>query len=221
MANLRACVRFESDIHMTRRALFAGLLLIALITACSPAASTPTASTISTPVVTPDTATESAESSPVEDALRAGEARPAWATMELVNAATGVTFTLSDFPDKTIYVEPMATWCTNCRRQQGDVRTVREQLGEANYVYISLSVEPNDTTPGLAQYAVRENFPWIFAIAPPDMIRELVAQFGRTITNPPSTPHFIISPSGSVSQLSTGHHSVDQLVAQLTTAAGA
>lgn len=209
---------------MTRFAMFAALLLGVLLAACSPAGSAPTASVstaVSAPIATLESPTESADGSPVEDALLAGSALPGWATMSLTNAATGATFTLADFAGKTVYVEPMATWCTNCRRQQGEVRTVREQLGEGDYVYVSLSVEPNDTTNGLAAYAVRENFPWIFAVAPPDMIRDLVTQFGRTVTNPPSTPHFVISPNGSVSQLSTGHHSVDQLVAQLTTAAGA
>lgn len=202
---------------MTRCVLLAGLLLSALFAACLPA---PPA-TVTPPNTTTDNANGDTGSSAVADALLAGSELPTWATTPLTNAATGATFTLADFAGWTVYVEPMATWCTNCRAQQRDVRTVREQLGEGDYVYVSLSVEPNDTTPSLAEYAVRENFPWIFAIAPPDMVSALVDQFGRTITNPPSTPHFIISPTGAISQLSTGHHTVEQLVAQLTTAAGA
>ena len=34
-----------------------------------------------------------------------------------MDARTGQTFTLADLQGKTVYVEPMATWCTNCRQQ--------------------------------------------------------------------------------------------------------
>lgn len=201
-----------------KRRFLAGWLLLWIMAACSPATTSPTAVppiAASTPEVT------SEASSLLADVLSAGAERPAWQTVSLVNASTGANFTLADFPGKTVYVEPMATWCTNCKAQQGQVRTAREQLGEENYVFISLSVEPNDTTGGLAEYLVRENFPWTFAIAPTEMVASLVEQFGRTITNPPSTPHFVISPTGAVSQLMTGHHSAEQLVAELTAAAGA
>jgi cytochrome oxidase Cu insertion factor (SCO1/SenC/PrrC family) len=194
-----------------------GLLLLLIMAACSPAATSPTPA----PPAPTNTPEVTAEASLLADVLSAGAERPAWQTVSLVNAATNENFTLADFAGKTVYVEPMATWCTNCRAQQGQVRATREQLGEENYVFISLSVEPNDTTAGLAEYLVRENFPWTFAIAPTEMVQSLVEQFGRTITNPPSTPHFVISPTGAVSQLMTGQHSAERLVAELTAATGA
>ncbi|MCC6803442.1 MAG: redoxin family protein [Anaerolineae bacterium] len=204
---------------MTRFAIFAALLIV-LIAACSPAASTLNTS-VSTPIATLESPAESAEGSPLEDALRAGSALPGWATMRLTNAATGAAFTLADFAGKTVYVGVIATDCADCLTQQREVRTVRELLGEGDYVYVSVSVGPSDTTASLAEYAMRENFPWVFAVAPPDMIRDLVTQFGSVITDTAATPHFVISPSGAVSQLASGQYSVDQLVAQLTTAAGA
>lgn len=204
---------------MTRFAVFAALLIV-LFAACSPAASTANTS-VSTPIATLESPVDSAERSPLEDALRAGSALPGWATMTLTNAATGAAFTLADFAGKTVYVGVMATDCADCLTQQREARASREQLGEGDYVYVSLSVDPNDTAAGLAEYANRENFSWVFAAAPPDMLRDLVTQFGSAITDTASTPHFVISPSGAVAQLSTGRHTVDQLVAQLTTAAGA
>lgn len=161
------------------------------------------------------------EPSALEAVVRTEAERPTWQTVALTNAETGSSFTLADYAGKTVFVELIATWCTNCRAQQGQVRAAREQLGEENYTYISLSVEPNDTTAGLAEYAVRENFPWVFAVAPTEMVQALVEQFGRTVTSPPSTPHFVISPSGAVSQLMTGMHSSEQLVSELSAAAGA
>src|SRR5689334_14222167 len=63
------------------------------------------------------TAPSPAKTSPTE--------RPAWLSLPLANARTGEAFTLADLGGKTVYVEPMATWCTNCRQQMG---TIRDQL---------------------------------------------------------------------------------------------
>jgi thiol-disulfide isomerase/thioredoxin len=202
---------------MFRFALSVALLLSALISACSPSAALPTPTAIplqDEPVGTP---TPSA----LEDVMRAEAERPAWFSTPLVNAETNTTFKLADYTEKTVYIEFIATWCTNCRTQQNIVRDVQTQLGNSDYVYISLSVEPRDTTAMLAQYRVERNYPWTFAVVPPDMLAALVTQFGQTVTNPPATPHLVISPTGAVSQLATGMHSAEQLVGKLTTAAGA
>jgi thiol-disulfide isomerase/thioredoxin len=202
--------------------VFAAVLILVLVVACSPASVTPTAEpTAIADAPLAEQTSDAEQPSLLADVLSAGTDRPAWQTTSLTNAESGATFTLADFAEKTVFVELIATWCTNCRAQQGQVRAAREQLGEDQYVFISLSVEPNDTTEGLAGYRIREDFPWIFAVAPTEMVSALVDQFGRTVTNPPSTPHFVISPGGAISPLMTGMHSTDQLVAELTTAAGA
>jgi hypothetical protein len=208
---------------MTKRFFAVGLLLLLVIAACSPS-ETP-APTLGAPNTVPtaisDTAQTDEAPSLLEAVARAGADRPTWMSTSLTNAETGATFTLGDFPEKTVYVELMATWCTNCRLQQGNVRDVRAKLSADNYVFISLSVEPKDTTDGLKQYRVQYDYPWTFAVVPPDMLAALVEQFGQSITNPTATPHLVIAPSGSVSQLATGIHTADQLTAELTAAAGA
>lgn len=143
--------------------------------------------------------------------------KPAWQTLPLVNARSGETFTLGDFEGQTVFVEPMATWCTNCRQQLGNVRTARESLSNNNVAFVALSVETNVTAETLAQYAEDNNFGWTFAVATPELLAELVNTFGRTITNPPSTPHFIIRPDGTATSLVTGIESSEQIISQITT----
>ena len=208
---------------MLKSLFAAGLLLIGILTACSPSQSASSVSTVIAPTLSnsADNSSVTSTPSPLEAAARAAADRPAWLTTPLINATTGQTFTLADFPNKTVYVELMATWCTNCRQQQGNVRTVMGQLGQQDYQFISLSVEPKDTTAALATYLKQYNYPWTFAIVPKDMLAALVKQFGASVTNPTATPHFIISPSGAISQLSTGIKSVADLSAALTTASGA
>lgn len=145
--------------------------------------------------------------------------RPAWHTLPLVDAATGQTFTLADFAGKTVYVEPMATWCTNCRQQMSVIRDeLRAQLDPEQVVFVGLSVETTLPTEDLAAYTATHGFDWTFAVVTPEMLQELATTFGRTVTNPPAVPHFVIGPDGTTSGLSTGFHSADQLFAELSAA---
>ena len=135
-----------------------------------------------------------------------------WQTITLVNAATGEQFALVDFQGKTVFVEPMATWCGNCRAQQGEVRQAKERLGD-DVVFIGLSLETTLPPEDLAAYAADNGFDWTYAVMPVELLSALSDEFGRSITNAPSTPHFIIRPDGSFSELLTGIDSADEIVA--------
>lgn len=143
----------------------------------------------------------------------------AWQKIALTNVRTGETFTLADFAGKTIFVEPMATWCTNCRRQLTNVSSARAQFGE-DVVFVGLSVETTITNDDLKAYTDSTGFDWVFAVATPELLQELVALYGQTITNPPSTPHFIIRPDGSTTDLVTGIEGVEEIVTQIQDAQG-
>ncbi|MFN8376251.1 MAG: TlpA disulfide reductase family protein, partial [Anaerolineae bacterium] len=145
---------------------------------------------------------------------------PDMLNLELTNARTGETFTLASFSGKVVYVEPMATWCTNCRQQLGRVREVFQQMDASQYVFVSISVETNISAADLATYADNQDFPWIFAVGTRDMLVELDSQFGSSALVPPSTPHFIINPDGTFSQLYTGFHEVPDMLSLLQQSAG-
>ncbi len=141
--------------------------------------------------------------------------RPAWLDLPLTDARTGETFSLGSFAGKTVYVEPMATWCTNCRQQLGVVRDVHAQLDPDRYVFVGLSVETDLASAELARYVDEQNWPWTFAVMSPELLQQLSASYGLTIGNPPSTPHFVIDPAGAPSELSTGIHSAQEIIMDL------
>ena len=143
---------------------------------------------------------------------------PAWANLQLTDAVTGETFTLADYAGRTVFIEPMATWCSNCLAQQRRVAAAMSQFGD-DVVFISLSVEPINNAQ-LAQYAQQNAFPQQFVVGTNDLVNALVEQFGRSIVSPPVTPHFIIAPDGSLSPLFRGAHSEAQIIEQVQTAAG-
>ena len=138
---------------------------------------------------------------------------PAWKTIPLTDVRSGETFTLADFAGKTVFVEPMATWCTNCRRQLLNVSQAKAQLGDSeDVVFVALSVETTISDADLLDYTEQTGYFFTFAVATPEMIVSLVDTFGQSITNPPSTPHFIIRPDGSTTELSTGFDGPDNII---------
>lgn len=143
--------------------------------------------------------------------------RPAWQQIALIDARSGSTFTLADFAGKTVFVEPFATWCSNCRQQLTNVQAAKAALGE-DVVFVALSVEPNIGADALVRYADDANFDLTFAAMPPELLQALAAQFGQTIANPPATPHFLIRPDGSTTDLVTGIESPDAIKAQIEAA---
>ncbi len=176
------------------RRMFPLLLLLIGFAACSsPAAPT------SAPTVLPTSAPTATSTT------------PDWLSLPFTEAKSNQPMTLASFKGKTVYVEAMAAWCTNCKNQQRQVVEARKSFGD-DVVFISIGVDPNENAPQLAKYAVDQGFDWTFGQATPELINKWIVQFGRTITNPPSTPIFIISPSGKVSELYTNGHSADDLV---------
>ncbi|GIK55441.1 MAG: TlpA family protein disulfide reductase [Chloroflexi bacterium] len=146
--------------------------------------------------------------------------KPAWQTIVLTDVRTGQAFTLADFAGKTVFVETMATWCSNCRRLLSNVATARSQMAGEDVVFIALSVETNISDAALADYTEQTGFDWTFAVASPEMLQELAAAFGQSITNPPSTPHFVIRPNGSYTDLATGIKSPDAIISELQETGG-
>jgi len=144
---------------------------------------------------------------------------PEWQTLPLVDARTGESFTFADLRGRTVFVEPMATWCSSCRRQMTVVREVAAQLDPDAFVFVGLSVETNLDPAALAAYADAQGFGWTFAVMSPELLAALVDTFGRSVANPPATPHLIVRPDGTTTDLATGQHGAAQLLAALTAAA--
>jgi peroxiredoxin len=209
------------------------IVILALVTvACSGSDTPAPAQESEAETVTGDTteADEAAVAEEVEDVdagepddtVLAASERPAWQHIELTDARTGEAFTLADFAGKTVFVEPMATWCTNCRAQMGRVREARAQLDSDGFVFIGVSLEAGLVSDEeLARYADNHGFDWTFAVLTQEALSALADTFGRSVTVAPSTPHFVIRPDGSYTGLSTGAKTVQQIVDEMLRESGA
>jgi thiol-disulfide isomerase/thioredoxin len=176
------------------------------------------ATTPDTVATTPDTMATTPDT--MADTMTDTMAQAAWLTLPLTDARTGASFTLADFAGRAVYVEPMATWCPKCRAQLAAVQEASDTLKEQSPVVVALSVETTLPPEQLAQYAADNGFDMVFAVASPELLQALVDTFGRTITNPPSTPHFIIAPDGSYSELMTGASSATDVAERMRAVVG-
>jgi hypothetical protein len=158
---------------------------------------TPTAGVMSDAAATPQAMMES----------------PAWFSAAMTNVNTGASFTIQDFKGKVILVETMAVWCSNCLRQQGQVKALHEALGQRDdFVSIGLDIDPNEDASRLRSFVSAQGFDWVYAVAPADVSRELASLYGDQFLNPPSTPMLAIDRHGIVHPLPFGIKSADELM---------
>jgi thiol-disulfide isomerase/thioredoxin len=201
---------------MLRRLIGVGatVLLIGCTTASPGATASPgpdssaPASMVESPASTEPSADEAASAEP-----EASAATDALLEFELIDVRTGTSFTLGELAtEKPVLVETMAIWCTTCLSQQREVVRAHE-LG--SFTSVGIDVDPNERAPDLAAYADREGFDWHFAVADRELVRLLTERFGFEVTNPPSTPTFVVS-SGSIRALDFGRvRSAGELIDEL------
>jgi thiol-disulfide isomerase/thioredoxin len=132
---------------------------------------------------------------------------------ELVDVRSGETFSLAELAaDKPVLLETMAIWCTTCLSQQREVVRAHD-LGDFHSV--GIDVDPNERALDLAAYADREGFDWRFAVADRELASLLTERFGFEVTNPPSTPTFVVT-DGTIRALEFGRlRSAEELIEEL------
>lgn len=133
---------------------------------------------------------------------------------ELTDVRSGETFTLAELAaEGPVLLETMAIWCTTCLRQQ---REVVQAHSLAEFTSVGIDVDPNERAPDLADYAEREGFDWRFAVADRALVQLLTERFGFEVSNPPSTPTFVVSADGPIRALEFGNvRTPDELIAEL------
>lgn len=132
---------------------------------------------------------------------------------ELTDVRTGERFTLGELSaDRPVLVEAMAIWCTTCLSQQREVVRAHEII---EFHSVGIDVDPNEDADDLAQYAEREGFDWRFVMADAQLVQLLTDRYGFGVTNPPSTPTFVVA-DGQVRALEFGRvRSAEQLATEL------
>jgi cytochrome oxidase Cu insertion factor (SCO1/SenC/PrrC family) len=215
----------------TKQVLFNIVLLTAFIVSACSGAVTPTADKMmdkKTPTIdtmmskeTPtveammekETSTPDAmmpHETPTADAMMEA---PAWYSASLTDASTGQAFTINDFKGKVILVETMAIWCPNCLKQQGQVKALRDSLGQRDdFVSIGLDIDPNEDSASLKSYVEGNSFNWLYTVATTEVAQDISKHYGDQFLNPPSTPILVIDRHGEAHAMPFGIKSADELM---------
>ena len=137
---------------------------------------------------------------------------PAWFGETFTDARTGQSFSIDDHKGKVVLVETLAMWCSNCIKQQGQVVELHNLLGERDdFVSIGLDIDINENAANLTGYVQKNGFDWLYAVATPEVAREIGNLYGAQFLNPPSTPMLIIDRHGEAHPLPFGIKSAQDL----------
>ena len=197
-----------------RMLLMAGMILV--LAACSPAPKDlveEEAAPMNTVTAIEQMPTQASEISTPAGGNEAGStqmedpspATPAWFDYPLTEVTSAEVFKITDFRGKVVLVETMAIWCSNCKRQQQEVLKLHEGLGDRDdFISLGLDIDINENADDLKRYVESNNFYWKYAVATPELIREISSLYGDQFLNPPSTPMLIIDREGEVHTLPFG-----------------
>lgn len=119
-----------------------------------------------------------------------------WQSIELDSVRGDEAFTIGGLDAPTI-VHSFAVWCPKCERLSNELASVT-----GSYTVLGLNTDPNEDAETVRAYAEENGFQWRFAVAPPALTDALVAEFGSTAVNAPSTPVVVVCEDGATTFLS-------------------
>ena len=135
-----------------------------------------------------------------------------WFGTTFTNVSSGETFTINDFKGKVVLIENLAMWCSNCKKQQEQVKILHELIGmNEDLVPIGLDIDTNENAEDLKTYIADNGFDWIYAVASQEVTREIANLYGAQFLNPPSTPIIIVDRKGVAHPMPFGIKSAEDL----------
>lgn len=136
----------------------------------------------------------------------------AWFGTTFTDVSTGETFTINDFKGKVVLIENLAMWCSNCKKQQEQVKMLHELIGmNEDLISIGLDIDTNENAEDLKTYIANNGFNWIYAVASEEVTREIANLYGAQFLNPPSTPILIVDRKGQTHPMPFGIKSAEDL----------
>ena len=130
---------------------------------------------------------------------------PSWRTTELTDVLTDELFSIDGLAGP-VAVQSFAVWCPKCQRQSAALSNT-----DGSVTVVSLNTDPNEDAEKVRQHAEQNGFDWRFAVAPAEMTESLVAEFGPTVTNAPSTPVIVACDEGVVEFFSGSQQSAEEI----------
>jgi len=139
-----------------------------------------------------------------------------WKNTELMDVNSGEYFKISDFRLKPILIESFAVWCPTCTKQQNEIKTLHEDIGD-DVISVTLDADPNEDENKVLRHTELHGFNWRYSVSPKEMTQGLINDFGLDIVNPSSSPIILICPNGNARLLNRGVKTALELKAAVNT----
>lgn len=133
-----------------------------------------------------------------------------WVDVEIKDVNSQENYKISDFLGTPVLVESFAVWCPTCTRQQNEIKSLHEEVGDS-VISISLDTDPNEDEDQVLEHTNRNGFNWRYSIAPKELTTSLIEEFGNQVINAPSAPVILICEDGSRRLLERGVKSPEKL----------
>jgi hypothetical protein len=111
----------------------------------------------------------------------------------------------------------MAVQCDTCKQQQDEIKALHDQMGmQDDFVSVGLDIDANENLDTLKSYLNTTRFDWQYAVASPEVTKEIVSLYGDQFLNPQSASIVIIDRQGEAHPLPSGLKRADELLQAVT-----
>lgn len=200
--------------------LFSVIVFAALVlSACGSSKPTPDAMMHDTPTAdmmheTPTADAMMVNATPTTDAMMQS---PMWFSTALTDANSGKMFMINDFQGKVVLVNLMAVQCDICKQQQEEIKALHDQIGmHDDFMSVSLDVDAHENLDTLKSYLNTTGFDWPYAVASPEVTKEIMSLYGDQFLNPQFAPIVIIDRHSEAHPLPSGLKRADELLQAIT-----
>jgi len=132
---------------------------------------------------------------------------------QFTDALTSERFVLSDYEGKTMLIESSSPSCPQCVKQQNQILSLKEDLGESILI-VSFIVDSEQKIERVQQYAQDNGFYWNFVVSKEanDILRN---NFGEDFLTFSSNPIKIACPDGRIISFESGIKSSSEIKANM------
>jgi cytochrome oxidase Cu insertion factor (SCO1/SenC/PrrC family) len=133
-----------------------------------------------------------------------------WKAVPLRDVSTSGTFRVRDLEGKPVLLFAFTTWCSICTAQQNEIKRL-QAASPGLFTVVGIDIDPYENEAVVRKHQADNRFSGLYAVAPPEMTRELTREFGVDIITPSSAPMLLICSNGTVTRLDRGVKSAEVL----------
>jgi cytochrome oxidase Cu insertion factor (SCO1/SenC/PrrC family) len=133
-----------------------------------------------------------------------------WNEVPLRDVSTSRMFRVRDLAGKPVLLFSFTTWCSICTAQQNEIKRL-QAVSPGSFTAVGIDIDPYENEALVRKHQSDNQFYGLYAVAPPEMTKKLMNEFGVEIISPASAPMVLICSNGTVTRLDRGVKSAEVL----------